>query len=161
MMSSIYLGVGALAAGVAISFYTKIKDPEPVAVDTKVVELLRYPDRVEVGLTWRNQRNCHFTSLSTMQGSADFPDELRAPIERKLGKPKGSRGIGSQATVDRWVFYRPADIFAPEFIMTSWHKCGTEIVPSKMLVIDIRDWFQEDPNAPLLEDPTISATPEG
>ena len=142
-MNSVYLGVGAMAAGVAISLYTKVKDPEPVAVDVKITELVRYQDRVEVGLQWRNQRNCQFTSLSTMQGSSDFPDELRTPIDRQLGKPKGSRGKGAQATVDPWVFYRPKDVHAPEFIMTAWHKCGDRVVPSHMLSLDIRDWFPE------------------
>ncbi len=149
MMNALYLGAGGLLAGIAISLYTKTKDPEPVAVDVSVTSLVRHADRVEVGLTWYNQRECEFSSLSTMQGSYEYPDELRAPIERDLGKPKGPRGIGKQATVKPWVFYRPTEIYAPQFIMTAWHKCGAESVPSTMLVVDIRDWFPEFTSSPL------------
>lgn len=143
MMNSIYLGIGGVIAGVAISVYTSVKPPEPVAVDTKITSIERFDDRVEVMLTWYNQRNCEFSSLSTMQGSQKFPDALRSPIKRSLGPPKGPRGKGSQATVKPWVIYRPDTIHAPEFIMTAWHKCGAESVPSTMLVVDIRDWFPE------------------
>mgnify|MGYP000150331447 CR=1 FL=1 len=143
MMNSIYMGVGGVLAGAAIALYTTLKDPEPVAVDAKIIAIEKFSDRVEVMLTWRNQRNCEFTSLSSMQGSHEYPDDLRTPVDRDLGKPKGPRGIGVQQTVNPWVFYRPETIHAPEFIMTAWHKCKGESVPSTMLVVDIRDWFPE------------------
>jgi hypothetical protein len=143
MMNSLYLGVGGVIAGIAIGAYTSLKSPDPVAVSTEITAIERYDDRVEIMLTWYNQRNCEFSTLSTMQGSHEFPDALRTPIERSLGKPKGPRGKGNQATVKPWVFYRPETIHAPEFIMTAWHKCGAESVPSTMLVVDIRDWWPE------------------
>lgn len=145
MMSTVYYGIGGAIAVMAIAAYNQTRAPAPVAENTQIVSIAKFTDRVEVMLEWDNVRDCEFTSLSTMQGSNDFPDELRTPIDRDLGPPKGPRGKGHQATVKPWVFYRPETIHAPDFIMTAWHRCGDTTVPSHMLVVPIRDWFPEVP----------------
>jgi hypothetical protein len=138
----IQVGIGCALAAVAVMAHNH-SNPPPVAVDVQVLSAEKYPDRVEVMLTWYNQENCQFDTLSTMQGSYEYPDALRTPIDRDLGKPKGPRGKGKQATVKPWVFYRPATVHAPEFIMTAWHDCNGAAVPSTMLVVPIREWFPE------------------
>lgn len=143
MMNSIYYGIGGILMAAGITAYTSVKTPDPVAVNAEIISLEKFDDRVEIMVAWENVRNCEFSSLSTMQGSFEFPDDLRTPISRQLGKPKGPRGIGRQQTVKPWIFYRPEVIHGPDFIMTAWHRCDDRAVPSTMLVEDMRVWFPQ------------------
>ena len=112
-----------------------------VSVDVQV-RFEPQDDFTTLHMDWTNRRNCSFRELVAMQGSDQFPDQVRSPIVLDFGKPKGSRGIGHQETQPAgWMLHRPDIVTGPDVILVVWHRCGDRDVPSTMFVVPIETVF--------------------
>lgn len=137
------LAVVALLLALAISApYSYDKWDSRAVVVNVSVEFEPEGDQTRFWMKWRNRRECQFSELVAVQGSDEFPDELREPVRLSLGPPKGSRGIGTQQTdQEGWVLHRPGRVFGPDIIITAWHRCGGHSVRSTMVVAPIQEVF--------------------
>lgn len=115
---------------------------KPVAVNVVVNSITQYKDRTELTLSWENDRECSYKNMIAFQGDDKIPELPRIPIKSDFGPSYGSRGKGAHTTgEDVWTFFRPSEPISGDFILVVRHDCNGHNVPSKMLVMDMEDFF--------------------